>query len=358
MKVPHPMDGYRLQAVVDWVLLELTLPGPTQGRHLRRRMPATWALPYAKPAAGEDPNSCHVFEVRVQDPNLGLLPLQVRQLGATARVLGLEVALDAYPRTEEARASLAQAAYYLHRHHAHPPPGGSRITWPKHFRAGVGKSALTEALGLGWTINTGTLKSGFRLRCYVKGHDTLDGVSYALLPQKEHRARLEKTLTGTFCPVESLQALQSFRFESLNRMFAMVVPAERISALAAFYQEQVSQLGRPRDPLRKRQRRTKRRVTQRDIEFNDRIREALRQLSNRTATQVKRAKIRGKRACLRKLFHRGTRGRRPGLLNTLIPYQYSTPSPTPRAPVTQRLHRYPGSVLSKACWWSRGGCGG
>lgn len=293
MKVAHPMADYTLKAVVDWVALELTLPQPTQARHLRRRMPATWALPYAEPAEDQDRNSCHVFFVRVQDPNLGRLPHEVQQLGATARVVGLEVALDAYPRNEEARASLVQAAYYLHRHLAHPPAGGSRITWPKRFCAGVGKSALIEALGLGWTINTGTLKGGFRMRCYVKRHDTQDGQSYALLPQSEHRTRLEGTLFGTCCPVDSLQALQSFRFESLNRMFAMVVPAEHIGDLTCFYQAQLSQLGRPRDPSRKRQRRRRCRLTQRDVAFNERIRQALRQLTDRTATQVKNAQIRG-----------------------------------------------------------------
>ena len=298
MKPAHPMDDFQLRAVVDWVLLELTLPAPTQARHLRQRMPVSWAQPYAAPAPGEDLNSCYVFRVRVQDPHLGRLPLEVQQLGATARVVGLEVALDAYPRNEKALANLAEAAYYMHRHLAHLPPGGARITWPNHFSAGVGKSALTEALGLGWTINTGSLQSGLRLRCYVKVHDTVDGQRYVLLPQAQHRARLEGTLMDAQCPLNDLQSLQTFRFESLSRMFAMVVPADDLSPLTCFYQSQLSQLGRPLDPSRQRLRRRRARVTQRDVAFNERIRQALRQLSERTATQVKNAQIRGERARL------------------------------------------------------------
>lgn len=293
MKEPHPLDDFQLRAVVDWVRLELILPAPTQARHLRRRMPASWALPYAEVPEDQDRNSCTVFYVRVQDPNLGLLPHEVQQLGATARVVGLEVALDAYPRNEKARASLVEAAYYLHRHHAHPPSGGSRITAPKRFCAGVGKSALTEALGQGWTINTGALDSGLRTRCYVKCHDTVDGKRYALLPEAEHRSRFENSASHSLCPVDSLQSLQSFRFESLSRQFAMVIPANNVSPRTSFYQSHLSQLGSPCDPLRKVQRRKRGRVTQRDIALNERIRQALRQLSDRTATQVKNAKIRG-----------------------------------------------------------------
>ncbi|GEM_PF-6250638 len=283
------MARFRLQAVVDWVELKLILASPTQARHLRNRMPPTWGLPYARPGADQDPNACSVFYVRVQDPDLGRLPQEVASLDAQALVVSIEVALDAYPRGQADAVWLHEAALYLYRHQAHPPLGSHRITVPEHYQAAVSVREVLRALHEGASINMGEKDAADRGRCYVKCHDTRNGQAYARLKVSQHRARLERTLSKELCPVRTLAQLQELRFEQLARHFAMVVPVNR---------SPLGQLLRPLQPLLGRRlgsvpKHRRVRLTQRDTALNERIRYALRQLTDRIATQVRRAEIRG-----------------------------------------------------------------
>lgn len=290
---PYPgttlMDGFRLQAVVDWVELELILAAPTQARHLRNRMPSSWGRPYARPGADQDTNACSVFYARVQDPDLGRLPQEVASLDAQAQVVGIEVTLDAYPRDQADVVLLPMAALHLYRHQAHPPPGRHRITVPKHYQAAASTRQIRRALEEGWSINMGEKDAADRGRCYVKRHDTRNGEAYARMNVSQHRARLERTLSDADCPVRTLGELQGFRFEKLARHFAMVIPRSS-SQMGQLLLPLKTLLSKRAESVPKRRRV---RLTQRDTALNARIRYALRQLSDRNATQVRRAEIRG-----------------------------------------------------------------
>lgn len=252
--------AFKARAVVDWVEVQVTLPGPTQPRHVRRRierlLPHWGKAPYVHVEAGDGSGPGSTLRFRVQDP-LGPAAL-LRDVQAIARpgdpppsedavrIVGIEVSLDLYHR-EHDRQALAEMALHLFRHHARPPtqaPGtGPRITEPGHFRFADGGRDSLQALVEGFTINAGTEGADYKARYYVKTSDSINGEVYVELPPAEHRARIEVTLRGAALPFSTLEAWRSFKFESLARTFGMraLLPAQASDSWLA----KIPRFGRP-----------------------------------------------------------------------------------------------------------------
>ena len=293
---PHPLADYDLRVVVDWVSVRVTLAGPSQPRHVRDRMRAVprWATtpPYAKPCTDDSSGTASSFTFTVQDPpppaqllddlqalrRPGDPPLNDEDI----EVLGIEIALDARPRTPEARADLAGAAAYLWRHHARPPAGTTRICHAhQHGEIAFQPERIRQALADGWTVNCGDTDASHRSRYYVKNYDSRDSIAYAPLPEADHRARAEITLSGDFVPFKSIADWRDYRFEKLAPLLAL----RRASAtdtpppLLALLRDQ-SRHGRPADPEKQAShRRTHRKDTAADTAANERVRAALRALT-------------------------------------------------------------------------------
>ena len=288
----RPIDGYRVRASIDWVEVLVTLLAPSQFRHVKARAPAHWGKLFVD--AVDDEASSYRFRLRIQNPGPPTLvfhELQGLSLhgpipAENVAVVGLEIAVDFTPRTTEQRAHLAQVAAYLHEHMAKPPDGPHLLRHSGRFQAASGRQAVTAALGEGWSLTIGAEGATDSARVYRKDYDTQDGESYRALPPAQHCARMERTLTGKDCPFNTLANWRTFKFETLAERFAMVLPTPDAAPLTTAARAAWGPaLGKPDDPKKRAShRRQSARATKRDTVLNGKIRQALRDLTRRTAT--------------------------------------------------------------------------
>ena len=296
--VPPELEGFSFQAGVDFVEIELTLATPSQWHALKRRAAAVWGNVYVESL--ERKESSLRFRLRVHNPPPAdefMRQVQSLQregeslLEIAVRITGVEIYLDArHPSNDPAM--LARAALYFLRHHAHLPRGLPRITAPPYFDAPIlaakyakamsdhaiatadarrdgkeppprfqrkhgtccvvqsNKQALS-ALQRGLTINqgkapndkTGERGDSHRSRHYVKTNDTQNGVAYAPLLPKQYSARSEKTLVDADVPFTTIEEWRNFSYESLSRLFELVVPNPSTNPLVGLMQERVTQFG-------------------------------------------------------------------------------------------------------------------
>ena len=212
-------------------------------------MPHDWRT-FAK-AIGDDKNSCRDWLLTIQDPPpASAIARVLRDQGmdpSSVKIEAIEVAIDWYPRTPEARAKLADAAHHLARHLARPPTGTPRITEPGRYRAAARPHDTLRALIDGYTVNMGTKDAEHRARHYVKRHDSCQAGAYHDLPEAQHRARAEVTLSREACPIKTLNELASFRFETLAKQFHQRKTTTPKTQLAARLRGEVQQWGRPTD---------------------------------------------------------------------------------------------------------------
>ncbi|MCO5105051.1 MAG: hypothetical protein M9919_13725 [Burkholderiaceae bacterium] len=294
----RPLSDFKIRACVDWVQVRVTLPRPSQPRHVRARMPASWGTPpYADAIDGVA--SSRTFEFRVQNPRCANeLFAQVQALAQNGHgfpetaieITGIEVATDFFPTTDTAPARLAQVVAYLTEHLAKPPPGPRRMLHAGRFSAAAGRRNIVKALADGYSLFIGDKDAIDAARGYCKTYDTGDGKRYAPLAPGQHCARLERRLLGNDCPFTTLQGWRDFKFESLAGHFAMVRATDAPHPLIATLRDQWGpSLGTP-DSHAKRtaHRRQSAPATAPDAVVNARIRQALRDLTKRAATAEKR----------------------------------------------------------------------
>jgi hypothetical protein len=301
---PPALAGFGLVTSIDWVRVRVQLPAPSTHRHIRARAGAAGLVvgfiehldaPQDRPARVvelmlHDPGTPANFMRRVRvlaPPNTG--PIRESDI----QITGIEVALDARPRTPVGRSGLVDAANHLFRHLAHPPAGGARITDPGHYHAAALQGQVRRALRDGLSINMGLQGDDFTMRAYLKSYDTRrPREAYDALEPDQHCARLEATLRGSRLPFTNVEEWQAFRFETLAQCFAQVHLCTSDSELPALLQDQLAQLGRPMDADKLNQhRRTSRKDTRRDTGLNKRIADALRALTRRTLHDVQSAGI-------------------------------------------------------------------
>lgn len=279
---PHPLAAFKPRAVVDWVIIRFTTPRPTQYQHLRNRMPPEWRA-HAKPI-GKNTNSCREWLLTIQDPpHASAIARVLRGQGVDPFDVGieaLELAIDWYPRSQEARAELARAAHHLVRHLACPPSGTPRTTEPGHYRAAARPRDTLRALSDGFTVNMGAQEANHCARFYVKRHDSGQAGAYRDLPEAQHRARGEVTLSGEALPIKTLADLASFKFEALAKYLHQRKVTTPKTQAGALYRQEVQQWGRPIDAKKRASRRRQSsRATEADSTANEWIYNALRGLT-------------------------------------------------------------------------------
>lgn len=369
----HPLAWFWLRAVIDWVQVVVHLNRPTHHRHVRTRLQAAGLVAgFVEHVDTSQDKPARVITVRVHDPVSPAAFMAALQHVAPPgsppvnecdiQIVGLEIALDAYPKSNAERDNLSGAALHLFRHLAHPPAGTPRITEPGHYRAaGAAPRDTLQALVDGFTINMGAKTPEYAARCYVKRKDSKPGQSYAPLPQDQHRARLELTLRGTCLPFATVAQWKAYRFESLARNFAMVTdPAPAATPMGALLQDRMAEtgapLGKPMDAIKQAQKRRISRVgVRRDIALNQRIADALRALTRQAAN----AEIHENFNAAKLPSQRESHQTGHEVLNTLIPVvttQDSTvantagtaPSNTPTNPVQQVTDRRTSAATHQA----------
>lgn len=293
------MRSFRARACVDWIELQITLPAPSQFRHVQARAPAHWGKVFVNAVDGDA--SSKRFQLRIQDPGPPAQVFhEVQSLSShgpiqaeNVDIVGLEVAVDLIP-TATASHDLAQTVAYLHEHLAKPPDGPHRLLHQGRYQAAARRANIIAALREGHSLAIGTRDADDSARLYVKDYDTRPGQSHAPLPPEHHRARMERTLRRALCPIATLADWRTFTFETLAEHFAMVLPTTDATPLTTAARATWGPaLGKPDDPKKRAShRRQSTRATRRDTALNEKIRQALRDLTKRTAT-AERAGIRG-----------------------------------------------------------------
>ena len=296
------LNNFTFRAALDWVEFEVTLPSVSQFRHVQDRMLEVWGKTYLTPLGV--PESTRRFRFRRNNPPgpdqfMRELQSMVKAgdppiTECDVRVLGIEVALDAYIEGSDHQA-LAQAAMHFLRHQAHPPAGLPRITGKGYVHEPKTPQEALQALSHEKiSINMGKKGADHTARVYVKNYDSMDGVQYAPLPPEQWRARFENTLQGAAVPFTTIQGWRCFKFEKgLADHFALVTLDATPNSLPALMKDRLIQLGRRPDSPKRRpsDRRGRAPYTQRDVKTNDKIRQALRALTRAQSCQNSVTKI-------------------------------------------------------------------
>jgi len=298
---PQGLRGIRYVAVIDWVEFVLTLSKPSQWMHLQRRARHVWGKVYVEPVGRVA--SCRSFRIRVNDPaGPDVFMSQVRQLARQGesiserdvKITGVEIAIDGrHPNNSPQH--LAEAVVELMRHQANLAAGVTRFAVPPYFdspllaeRYAAEKEAHAEATenalrlkqtppepfkkqrgeartilsadqalaGIleGLSANQG-LQPGnngndrgdpFRLRWYLKTRDTVGGIAYADLDQRNFSARMEATLLDECAPFSTIEEWRNFKFQSLSRIFELIAPGAPKTEPHGLMQARVFQFGLPR----------------------------------------------------------------------------------------------------------------
>lgn len=269
----------------------VTLPRPSQFRHLKARTAKDWGKVFFTEVVGTNGKT---WKFRVQNPpGPDQFMKEVQALvrsGDTAlieqdiSVVGIEIALDFYHATNN-RQALIHTALHCIRHQARPLVGSPRITRKGGVVTPVHPYEVFEALSdRKSTIRTGAKGDDQTCRFYLKDYDSFNGKRYADLPPEKWCARFENTLTSNAVPFKTIQEWRDFKFESMSKdLFAMVMPTPTTNELVTSLQARKIQLGRRPDSCIRpgTERRQRGAFTCRDSVLNDKIRQALRSLTAR-----------------------------------------------------------------------------
>ena len=314
MTDPH-LD-LKLKAVIDWVEVRIKLRGLTQFRHVQSRLESSAAWGGKAPHVHEERvGGRSLVTFRVQDPACPADLLRRVQAAACPgtpaivdddiEIVAVELALDLYSAVPD-REALVDAALHLYRHHARPPeePAGGfpRLCRPARRIAAADIREVRAALAEGATINAGSPDAAYHARYYVKAHDTIGGVHYALLPSSQHRARMEITLSGTELPFASMATWRAFRFETLAGRFSLRLPVSptvrpSLLTLAKLLQARAVRFGVPANAARAAtHKRTTRAWTRTDGTWAERARDALRALTRAHQRPARARQLSGIRA--------------------------------------------------------------
>lgn len=212
-------DAYKINAVVDWVELKIELQIASNFDTVKRRLDVPFVAPLDKGAGG----AAKVFTFKIHDPKsyrdiheqLAKLTHD-HQLAKPPEVIGIEVALDAYSKTND-MAELQDMAKRFYRDATCMVSNVRRAA--KNYK-GSGKALVTEsdvirALEQDFNIYIGHKNANEVQHIYVKTTDS----GAKPLPAGEYRARNEITLRGDQLPFKNLVQWNSFRMEALAKYF-------------------------------------------------------------------------------------------------------------------------------------------
>jgi hypothetical protein len=220
---PAEVDIYtfKLRAVVDWVEVEFETSKPTNGWTVQAHCEG---FKFVQPQNDGAGGAATVFRARIQDPkNFQAVYLLVEKLKhkfsliAEPRVVGREIALDAY-KPGATRRELAAMVAHMFKFHTKPASENRRfqgLKGTKGFCEGPFnfpnmKSRFEEGRTL-FIADVGSEEAG---RFYVKttdaGHD---------LPEATWRSRMELITRHRGASAKEIDSLREYRFESLMPAF-------------------------------------------------------------------------------------------------------------------------------------------
>lgn len=253
------LSGFRAEAVIDWINIGVILKEPTQFRYIKDVIGRTGAKGvFVKPLERKR-ESCRHYRITIQHPFQGAAIARAIEAvrGAftveATSVEGLEVSLDLYPRRPD-RLNRHKLLAVVQRHLWVDPAilvrsGALRQIWespddPDDFRTLIVPSSTNRV----WDFGTATTYAGreggpiaFRIQDKVTDRRRRDKKTgkwlFDQLHEKDHRVRVEVTLTGVGLAASGYADLESVlrgEFQSLKKFFRFVLPSVPIGSNPMF----------------------------------------------------------------------------------------------------------------------------
>lgn len=215
----HSYDAYKINAVVDWLELKIELQVASNFDTVKRRLDVPFVTPLDKGAGG----AAKVFTFKIHDPkSCRDIQKQLTKLthdhplAKPPEVIGIEVALDAYSKTND-MVELQDMAKRFYRDATCMVSNVRRAA--KNYK-GSGKALITErdvirALEQDFNIYIGHKNATEVQHIYVKTTDS----GTKPLQVGAYRARTEITLRGDKLPFKSIEQWGGFGMEALAKYF-------------------------------------------------------------------------------------------------------------------------------------------
>lgn len=191
--------NYRFRAVVDWISLKIVMQHPTNFDTVRKRM----GVPFATPVNEGAGKAATEFIVRIQEPtswaNIEMTLAMLTHdhpLAAPVEVTGIEIAMDAYSRTDN-REDLVDMVARFYKFAAVIVSDNHRTSGKgKHSSQGIETyRSLRKRIQEGFNIYIGSTVDPTYQHMYVKETNNKNNV-VEKLPDSERRARSEFTFSG------------------------------------------------------------------------------------------------------------------------------------------------------------------
>lgn len=248
---------FRYKAVVDWLVLEIRTIRPIPAWRIKKS--GNGAFSYVTglhPITGEEialtesqreNTPTTRFALRIQNPEryelirVALDTVQYLDQSIETKVRGIEIAFDAHRLPGTTHEQLASMVEKMLRGINRPEntnvaPRFYSFKGTPELR--FGEESVLSAVRQGFTAMYGNKEDPFIIRGYLKDYDSMlddKGKSYraTLTNPLAHRARIEVRLQDEACPVQTLNDLKSFRFDSLAHFFKFRAPSASLRGIEA-----------------------------------------------------------------------------------------------------------------------------
>jgi hypothetical protein len=282
-------SNIKVMACIDWVEVQIQTVKPTNFTTIRKRLEAPYVVALDdehKPLPIHKSNSAaSVFKLRVHDvknwqqlsTDLNSL-LNTNELADCPKVLGVEVAIDAWSKGATREDLIHQTRDFFRFLSAPRSKNQRMFAGPKVKPTGIpSKPEMLSRIAQGHPMYIGSQSGdGVSYRIYFKQVD-----KDKPLPQAEHRARIEVTLAGDALPFQSLDEASQRSIASLKQYFSFrqikTSAYERMPEMGKHFLDEVIKM--PGERMKGRIKYFP--MTEADIELNQRIYDALRELNRK-----------------------------------------------------------------------------
>jgi hypothetical protein len=224
------LDRFTFRAAVDWVALEVRCNRATNAQTMRRRL----GVPYVESIDPGPGGAATCFRFRVQAPeSWSEVVSTVAKIEGSiehVQVVGVEVAVDAYPFGIANASEMREVAIYLRRGDCRPASENARFAGKKGTRGAVVAANTVTSLESGFregrTLNVGDVSAPRSQRIYIKTTDC----GGRPMDASKHRVRFENTLLAEsfaeFGLPTDFNSWSGINFGSLGALFKFREMAE------------------------------------------------------------------------------------------------------------------------------------
>lgn len=253
-------QGCRVEAVVDWINVQVHLETASNGGSLNRFCNLERGINAHFSALDKGPGqAATMFVMSIQDPSswhhiqdvLDTLDA-VHPFAATPVVTAIEVSLDAYADGATV-ADLAELTARRYRFMQRDVSDNHRFSGRKGRKLdveGIWLPSIEKHLANGRNIVIGDRLAEKSQRLYVK---TTDKGGEIQLDREQWRSRMELTLRGVAVPFDTIEEGREFKFESLSKYFATRAPRDDLESFQRMVLDRRPQPGsRRKEPVKRR----------------------------------------------------------------------------------------------------------